>query len=426
MLHSRSMLKNLFRRETPSRQTSVEPEAHLETERRPVDHSWAHARWRAFVVALGFLLFTAPIGCEEGSSEPEAESTSDTHAIMGEIFGAMRELLPLSVQSEQLSDPTRRDEVASSIATLSRNSGMLEAHVGGKDAQLQFLARSITADTHELERAYQEERFERAAFLLRNLTENCVVCHTRLSSEKDSPVTQGFIDEAVFDELELEPRATLQIATRQFDSSLDTLERLFASSISPVTMLGPITDYLVVSIRVKRDYERPIATLEHFAARPDLWAQLRAEVETWVEVLPVLKKRATGDPDVATARSLLNEAQQMVDFPADRRWLAHLVVASDILERYIDSHPPPDPHLAEAYYLLGITEARIGRNYWVTPAPFLLETSIRMSNGESFAADAFALLEQELLMSYEGSDDEEIPADERAVLDELEAMLDRP
>ena len=48
-----------------------------------------------------------------------------------------------------------------------------------------------------------------------------------------------------------------------------------------------------------------------------------------------------------------------------------------------------------------------------------------MSNGEDFAADAFALLEQELLMSYEGSDYEEIPADERAMLDELEAILDR-
>jgi hypothetical protein len=342
---------------------------------------------------------------------------------MGEIFGAMRELLPLSVQSKELANPARRADITESIATLSRNSGMLEAHVGGEDAQMRFLARSITADTRELQRAYQEERFERAAFLLRNLTENCVVCHTRLSSEKDSPVTQGFIDEADFDGLELEPRATLQIATRQFDAALDTLERLLDSSISPVTMLGPITDYLVVSIRVKRDYERPIATLERFAERPDLWTQLRVEVETWVEALPALRKRAAGDPDVAVARSLLTEAQGMVDFPADRRWLAHLIVASDILERYIDSHPAPDPRLAEAYYLLGIIEARIGRNYWVTPAPFLLETSIRMSNGESFAADAFALLEQELLMSYEGSDFEEIPADERAVLDELEALL---
>jgi len=345
---------------------------------------------------------------------------------MGEIFGAMRELLPLSVQSGALADPSRRIEVASSIATLSRNSGMLEDHVGGKDAQMQFLAQSITTDTHELQRAYQEERFERAAFLLRNLTENCVVCHTRLSSDKDSPVTQGFIDEAVFDGLELEPRATLQIATRQFDSALDTLERLLASSSSPVTMLGPITDYLVVSLRVKRDYERPIATLERFAARPDLWTQLRAEVETWVEALPSLKARAAGDPEVASARELLTEARRMVDFPADRRWLAHLIVASDILQRYIDAHAPPDPRLAEAYYLLGIIEARIGRNYWVTPAPFLLETSIRMSDGEDFAADAFALLEQELLMSYEGSDVEEIPAEERAMLDELEALLDRP
>ena len=53
----------------------------------------------------------------------------------------------------------------------------------------------------------------------------------------------------------------------------------------------------------------------------------------------------------------------------------------------------------------------------------LLETSIRMASGERFAADAYSLLERELLMSYEGSEYEEIPPDERAVLDELAALI---
>ena len=49
-----------------------------------------------------------------------------------------------------------------------------------------------------------------------------------------------------------------------------------------------------------------------------------------------------------------------------------------------------------------------------------------MAPGESFARAAFALLEQELLMSYEGSDYEEIPPEERLVLDELQTLIARP
>ena len=84
----------------------------------------------------------------------------------------------------------------------------------------------------------------------------------------------------------------------------------------------------------------------------------------------------------------------------------------------------PTPVQARAFALLGITEARIGRNYWVTQAPYLLEASIRMAPGESFSRDAFALLEQELLMRYEGSDHEQIPPDERRLLDELQTLIE--
>ena len=114
----------------------------------------------------------------------------------------------------------------------------------------------------------------------------------------------------------------------------------------------------------------------------------------------------------------------MVDMPAQRAWLAHFVTASSILHRYVDEQRVPGPELAEAYYLLGITEARIGRNYWVTSAPFLLETSVRMASDQPFAKDAFALLEQELIMSYEGVDADELPEEDLAHLAELRALVE--
>jgi len=361
-------------------------------------------------------------GRESSSTPPPSPETAE---VMRQIFDEMRTLLRLSISEGQLSDPANRERVVRSMETLSRNSELLEQHTSRRDEQMRFLARSVARDARGVQRAYREQRYERAAFLLQQVTENCVVCHTRLPSNIDSAIARGFVEQEAFDALALEPRAKLQMATRRFDSALQTLEQLLASPRNPATLLGPLTDYLVVSVRVKGDYERPIPTLERFSKRPDVWTQLAEEVQAWVAALPGLQARAAGPPSLTTARAILTESQDMLRFPADRRHLAHLVVASAILQRYVDAHRSASARLAEAYYLLAITEARIGRNYWVTQAPFLLETSIRMAPGESFAGSAYALLEQELLMSHEGSDYEEIPPEERKLLDELEALIAR-
>ena len=42
------------------------------------------------------------------------------------------------------------------------------------------------------------------------------------------------------------------------------------------------------------------------------------------------------------------------------------------------------------------------------------------------AADAYALLEEQILMSYEGSDWEEIPGEDAKLLAELRGLIDGP
>jgi hypothetical protein len=376
-----------------------------------------------WVAAMGFATCGASLlACAD--DDEAARASERTRSIMHGIFEEIATLLPLSVQKEELADPARREQIEKSLAALSHNAELLQDHTARQDAQMRFIARSISGDTHEMERAFQEARYDRTSFLLQRITENCVVCHSRLPSVQDSPIAQNFVDESVFDGLEPEPRVALQIATRRFAAALVTLEQLLASPSSPVMMIGPLTDYLVISLRVKGNYKAPIPTLERFAKRRDLWTQLRVDVETWVRVLPELEKRASGPPNLATARALLTEGRSMVDTPAQRAWLAHFVTASSILHRYVDEQRVPGPELAEAYYLLGITEARIGRNYWVTSAPFLLETSIRMASDQPFAKDAFALLEQELIMSYEGVDADELPEEDLAHLAELRALVE--
>jgi len=372
-------------------------------------------RWTA--VALALLVVS---GCS-AASEPGGDT--ETQAVMREIFNGIRVALPVSVDRDAFRDPQNRAKITEALDAVARNAVLLEQHASNRDAQLHYLARSVSRDANEVQARFELGRYQRAAFVLHQIVENCVVCHTRLRASEDSSVTVGFVDHGVLESLPLEPRATLLTATRRFDEVLETFEALLADPIThPAVMLGPLTDYLVVSIRVKRDFERPVAVLEKFARREDLWPSLRSDVERWARSLPRLHDQAESASRVADARALVDEAGGNEAHTDGQSGLLRSIVASSILERIIATHRTRDAELGRAYYELGMLEARIGRNYWVSRASFLLEESIRIAPDQPFAREALAVLEHELYAAYEGSEVEELPKEDEERLAELRAL----
>ena len=80
----------------------------------------------------------------------------------------------------------------------------------------------------------------------------------------------------------------------------------------------------------------------------------------------------------------------------------HFVVASSLLHRFLTT-PPAETHaLAEAYYLLGITETYISRKSSLSEAPFFLETSIRLDPTSPIASNAYDVLNLYILTEYTG------------------------
>ena len=361
-------------------------------------------------------------GCGE---EPVKGDNESTRAMMREIFEGIRIALPASIDTAHFKDPENRAEIGAALDSLARNTALLEKHFEKRDAKMGFLARSIERDAIEAQVSYTHGRFKRSAFVLRQIVENCVICHTRIPDDQDSLVAEGFVDQGELASLPPNPRSTLLIATRQFDGALAALEQVLMDPMThPAVLLGPLTDYLVVSIRVKQNYTRPIGVLKAFSQREDLWPSLREDVDGWIVALPSLKERAARASTVASARAIIEEGNALDEYGDGQGSLLHFVVASSVLERYIAAHPNRSAELGEAFYLRGILEMRIGRNYWVTTAPFFLEESIRIGPAEPFAEDALALLERELFAAYEGSDIEELPEAEKAHLAELRALID--
>lgn len=387
-------------------------------------------RMRSMLPSLCLAGAFALAGCAAtDSGDADFEALQEARPTMAKILESLRVALPLSLSDERFSDPANRETLRRAFGTLAENSAYLESHADHLDPGFGYLSRSLADDARAVALRFDEQRFPEARFLLGQLTENCVACHSRLPSPEASGLGRQLLDEADIAYLEPVERVRLEVATRQFDTALDTYESLFRSgALSPaqLDLEGLLVDYLIVAIRVKGDLVRPRTALTALARRPDTPRYLRGHIDSWLAAMDEIQRMPRVGSGLDRARGLIVEAQRRSSFPADRSVLIQDLVASSELHRYVGTRSEPSPDLAEAYYLLGVTDARIHRSWWISEADFYLETAIRMDPRGPFAADAYDQLEEQTLSGYGGSSGIHVPADELERLEELRKLVDAP
>jgi tetratricopeptide (TPR) repeat protein len=381
----------------------------------------ARAGWTlAAALALGL----PPLGA--GAAEPATEPKATMHR----VFDAIASLLPASLDEERFSDPARRERILHWLDVLARSTHQLEEHASSQDMGFRYLSRSLSSDVEEIRARYQLGHYDEARFFLFESTKNCVACHSRLPSARDFPLGQRLLDRIDFDSLSAHEKAQILVATRQFDAALDTWEKLFADPETPPAQLdigGYLLDYLTIAIRVESDLPRARRALEKLAARADVPRYLERHLASWIEELGKLEQSPpTGGSKLDQARTLVERAHRLSDFPAGRERLVYDLLASSLLLQYIDETKKPPSSLAEAFYLLGLVEARSVDAYWVPQTEFHLEAAIRLDPKGPFADDAYALLEEYTVLGYGGSSGIHLPADVWTKLGELRAMIEEP
>ena len=348
-------------------------------------------------------------------------------ATMDRIFAAMQVAVPLSLDDERFADPAERETIRGALALLAANSDQLEAHGRSRDAGLAYLSRSLARDSRDVQRRFENGRTDEARFLLHELTSTCVACHSRLPAEDSFPLGERFVEETAVAALPLDERARLETATRQFDHALATHEALFAAlewTPDDVSLMGHVDDYLEIALRVKRDPARARRALERFAKREPMSPSLRANVAAWIEALGELETRTPAADPVADARDLLARADAAEKKTSARRALVWYMAASAALQRYVAGQVEPSPELAEAYWLLGRIESRIGRALWLSESEVYLEWAIRMAPKSEFAPEAYALLEEIVRGSWTGSGGEHVPQDVESRLRALRRLVE--
>lgn len=354
-----------------------------------------------------------------------AQYDAKTRPAMQRLYGDLRQLLPLAVGEGAFADPANRPRVHDALRALVRDAGALDVHARGFDPGARYIARALSRDVHQALQRFDEGSYEASAYSVLETINTCMTCHSRLPSPKDSEVARGFLDSTELKGLAVLDRARLQAATRRFDEALASFETaLLAPDLEPFELVRPLVSYLTICLRVKGDPKRPVPVLQKFAARRDSWTQLREDVLQWVTDLEKLTPTELDSDDVALARAMIERGRDEGTYPADRRGLVEYLAASRILNRVVAARRDASLELADAYYLLGAVEARIGQDFWSSPADFYLEMAIRMSPASESGRRAYALLEEETVLGFTGSGGEHLPDEERARLDELKALVE--
>jgi hypothetical protein len=348
---------------------------------------------------------------------------------MQEIAAALRVALPLSLSEEKYEDPVNREKLLGALGSLAENASDLESHGAGRDASFGFLSRSLARDAREVHWRFQADRPDESRFLLGQLVDDCIACHSRLPSPRASSLGASLLADVDVGSLSPVERVRLEIATRQFDAALASCEQIFRGPLDEPLALdleGLVRDYLVVAVRVKNDLVRPRAAFQELAARRDVAPHLREDLTRWVAAMEDLAARPPVGSDLEQARALVTEAERLDVVPADRGGLVHDVAASARLYRFLDATPAPSPEVAEAYYLLGKSDARIRRSFWLSESDFYLETAIRMAPRSELARSSYRILEEQTVVSYSGSSGENVPEPVLLHLEEMRRLSGSP
>jgi tetratricopeptide (TPR) repeat protein len=360
--------------------------------------------------------------------EPNASSNPETKVIMSEIFESIATLLPLSLNDKSFYETKNKDNIQSRLDALVVSAKKLKTHGKAQDESFRFVSRNLEQDSTDARNWFKEGRQDEARYMLHNITENCISCHTKQESKNDYPGISKFFSKVDIQQLAPIDRARLLMAMRQFDDAMNAFEEIILKggmSPSDLIFLDAFTDYLKLTVRVKKNYDRAFQTLQKFSQSSKSPKFVQTQMEDWLSALKELSKtKVASTKDLALARQWMTKAQGQMKYPRDRDGMVYYIAASGALHAALGDAKLSGEEKSEVYYRLGFIEEVIGRSFWVSQSSNLLESAVRVSPKSKFALDAYNLLEEYVYLDYSGSSGTDIPQDIQENLGELKKLIE--
>ena len=374
------------------------------------------------LVGVAAMMFFAGIATAQDLDQ------TTTRTSMRGLFVVLSSVYKYSLDANAYADPKNHQEIQSMLDALVQNTTQLEAHGGSLDPSFDFMKKSLLRDAHDALAAFKSANYPGSRFVVSQIPENCVTCHTKVPATRPFDAGKEFLQAINAKDFPPPARAKLEVASRQFADAMSTYEGMLASpyvSAGDLTLYNVFENYLRISIGSLSNTKRPVPVLDKFAARSDMPEDLRADARVWSESLQKLKLDVPKGEELATARSLVAQARDKTTSGSGREGLVDFIGAITVVHRYLRSGTANDAGTAEAFYLLGVSESYVPRSNWVSETEYLLERAIRLDPKSTVAIQSLAFLEGYRASANRVTPSRPVPLDMQTNLEELRKMVEK-
>jgi tetratricopeptide (TPR) repeat protein len=338
---------------------------------------------------------------------------------MRAVYSSLLTIFPLTLNTKSFTSKDNNKAIQANLNLIAQHAKEINTLAARDEKGHAYLSLQLERNARQAALKYKDGLHDQAHFFVEELYDTCLSCHTSRSSSGDSAFTMDLSKNVDMEAMGTFGKAKFLALSRQFDRALDEYERILKSrelSLEELLHFDPLADYLVLSIRVQGNADRPLKTFNELLKRP-LPRPVKNDLEAWQKSLKHVKSRPKNMNDLEFARTLIKDVNR------DRTGLVNYIFASKYLKDHLKKVSISANDKAETYYQLGICELNIGESLMSGESGMYLEESIRLAPKSPFAKRAYELYEESVTLGYTGSSGINLPADEKARLDELKKLV---
>lgn len=371
---------------------------------------------------LGIATILVISGLMAGFSLPDSNKQyPEFRPHMQTVYSSLVQITPILLRDNTQLKLKEKEAAEIHFKNIAEHSAAISAIAQKGDTGHRILAEDLARNATAAYAQFKEAHYPQAQYFLADVVHSCFACHTSRDTATDSQFVTNFNKDIKWETFDPLARARFLTLSRQFDKAMTEYEKLFKDntlSQDELINMDPIVEYMVIALRVKNEPDTVAKTLKNLqgGSYPEIF---KKDFAAWLKALDSIKKEKLKPNYLEEAKNQLSLAKQAMEYPQDRSGLVRYIVASRLLQTYIQDKNLPAPSKADAYYQLGICEMIIGASLLSDESLAFFEQAIKLSPKSEISKKAFAQYEDIVRFGYSGSGGIKIPDEEKSKISEL-------
>lgn len=349
---------------------------------------------------------------------------------MNRAFTALTELLPYLQDQASFLDKTHEPQIKEKLMGLDKALKTAKHETLLKHDLFAPSYALITENMNESLKAFEAGKKSYSHWMLQELTNLCLDCHTRVPESHASSFQSG--------ELQLEPAkfktsytlATAQLLVRRYTDAKNTFIRDIQDKLIKKdfdNLFLPFQQILLIDTKVQRDLEGMEKTIDLYLKKETMPDSMKKTLKKWQKRLSFWKKDLFYKNGIRTDKELnlfiKNKLTPLKNTAyLDESYQVDLLIGSGLLSHYFFINQ--DTKMApEISYWLGLLEKRLKRNNFFGSGDYFLKQCIRKYPKHQVARECLNEYKESVEFDFSGSGGTVIPLEVKKEIEDFDKLL---